>query len=97
MKIVFFTGEYTEGGAERVMSILANGFVKRGYEVELLSYYDSKFFYSLDEKVKKLTVFHNTGTKNILRNLFWLHRYFKANGDVVISFLAPFNLSLIHI
>lgn len=92
MKIVFFTGEYTEGGAERVMSILANGFVERGYDVALLSYYDSKFFYSLDEKVEKLSVFHNTGSKNIIKNLIWMHRYFKENGDIVISFLAPFNI-----
>ena len=41
MKVLFFTGEYTEGGAERVMSILANSFVNRGIDVELISYYDS--------------------------------------------------------
>lgn len=92
MKVLFFTGEYTEGGAERVMSILANSFVNRGIDVELLSYYDSELFYSLDERIVKSSVCHNTGSKNTINNLLYLRRYFKENGDIIVSFLAPFNI-----
>lgn len=92
MKVLFFTGEYTEGGAERVMSILANSFVNKDIDVELLSYYDSEFFYSLDERIVKSSVCQNTGSKNIAKNLFYLHKYFKNNGDIIVSFLAPFNI-----
>ena len=81
MKVLFFTGEYTEGGAERVMSILANSFVNRGIDVELLSYYDSEFFYSLDERIVKSSFLSSSSSyilaEHIIKILFSLHIYLK--------------------
>lgn len=36
MKLSFVTSTLHPGGSERVMSLLANNFAKRGYEVEIV-------------------------------------------------------------
>lgn len=92
MKIIFFTGEFTEGGAERVISILTNELVKKGFDIEILKYLDSENFYTVNEKVKITSVIQNTKTNNKLTNLKWMHNYFKNNSDLVISFLASWNI-----
>lgn len=92
MKIIFFTGEFTEGGAERVISILTNEFVRRGFDIEILKYLNTENFYSVNEIVKITSVIENTKTNNKLTNLKWMHNYFKNNADLVISFLASWNI-----
>ena len=52
MKIMFVTSSMNYGGAERVMSLLANEFIKRDYSVTLTVLDDNKIIaYKLDEKV----------------------------------------------
>lgn len=52
MKICFLTASMRAGGAERVMSILANEFCKRGHDVSFIVTDDAKIIaYKLDEKV----------------------------------------------
>lgn len=93
MKILFFVGEFNEGGAERVISILANELVERGFDIEILKYHNTINFYKTNDLIKINSVEENTNTrKNIIKNILWLHKYFKNNTDIVISFLAPFNM-----
>lgn len=92
---IFFIGTLCNGGAERVVSILAGHMAKQGMDVEILTYYDREISYELDSRVKHTVVENLTGTGNKLKNLFAIRKYFKKNAKVVISFLAPFNIMAI--
>ena len=93
MKILFTLGALGHGGGERVVSILANQLANEGHQVEIMLYYDREIWYPLDEKVKVVAEQKEIGNKGILSHLAFKRKYIKANNfDVVISFLAPFNM-----
>ncbi|MFP3859379.1 MAG: hypothetical protein ACLFUW_01030, partial [Bacteroidales bacterium] len=56
--IAFIMGYLRAGGAERVISMLANYFVNRGYRVSVVYLDDKKDFYSLDDKIEKHQVIY---------------------------------------
>lgn len=91
-KHLFFIGTLTNGGAERVVSILSGNMAEQGMNVEILTYYDMPIFYQIHPKVKITCVEKETGTKGKVKNLLWVRKFFKKNADVLISFLAPFNI-----
>ena len=91
-RIVFFIGTLGNGGAERVVSILTRHFVTSEIQVEIVLYYDAEPFYRIHPDIKITYVERETGSKNILKNVLWLRRYFIENADLVISFLAQFNM-----
>lgn len=92
---IFFIGTLCNGGAERVVSILAGHMAKQGMDVEILTYYDQPVSYELDKRVKMTAVETMTGSGNKIKNLRAIRKYFKKNAKVVISFLAPFNIMAI--
>ena len=92
MKIEFFVGEFSEGGAERVISILANELTSRGHEVAVLKYFNSINYYKTDERVRIYSLEECTGTKSKLKNISYLHKHLKSFDGVFVSFLAPFNI-----
>lgn len=92
MKITFFVGEFNGGGAERVISILANFLVTKNYKVEILKYNNTENSYETDSRIRINSIEENTRTRNILKNVLWLHKYFENSTDIVVSFLAPFNM-----
>lgn len=94
-RYIFFIGTLCNGGAERVVSILASRMAEEGMAVEILTYYDRGVSYELSPKVQIHAVETLTGKKNKLKNLLWLRKYFKKSAKVVISFLAPFNMMAI--
>ena len=91
-RVVFFIGALGSGGAERVISILTRHLACAGIPVEIVLYYDSEPFYEIHPDVRITYVERENHSKNLLKNIVWLHRYFKKNADVVISFLAQFNM-----
>ena len=91
-KYVFFIGTLNNGGAERVISILTKHMAEAGKQVEIVLYYDQEPFYSIHPDVEVVRIQKETGTKGILKNILWLRKYIKANSDVLVSFLAPFNI-----
>ena len=92
---IFFIGTLRNGGAERVVSVLASGMAESGEPVEILTYYDRPVFYEISDRVSVTAVETESGSKNKIKNLFWLRKYLKDHADVVISFLAPFNMMAI--
>ena len=92
MKIEFFVGEFSEGGAERVISILANELASRGHEVAILKYFNSINYYKTDERIKINSLEELTGTKSKLKNIIYLHKHLRGFDGVFVSFLAPFNV-----
>ena len=91
-KHLFFIGTLTNGGAERVVSILSGKMAEQGMNVEILTYYDMPVFYQVHPDVKITCVEKETGTKSKGKNFLWVRKYFKEHADVLISFLAPFNI-----
>ena len=91
-KIVFFIGTLGNGGAERVVSILTRQYVNMGLPVQIVLYYDQEPFYDIHPDVSITYIERETKSKNLLKNLRWLRRYFIQNADVVVSFLAQFNM-----
>ena len=91
-KILFFICTLDDGGAQRVVSMLSSKMAERGFDVEVLKYYKSKNIYPISNEVKITTVEEETNTTNKLRNMLWMRKYFRKNADVIVSFLATYNM-----
>lgn len=88
MKITFVTDTLQAGGAERVISILANKMQERGYEVEIICLRMHKVFYELNSSIK-LTFAEDYVKGGMLKRMIWLRKYIKRqNTSVVIAFMV---------
>ncbi len=90
-RIMIVDGTLMAGGAERVISILAQA-LKDNYGVEIVLYYDAPIWYKIPSEVPITIIEKECQSKNIVQKLLWMRRYVKQNADVVLSFLAPFNI-----
>lgn len=91
-RYIFFIGTLCNGGAERVVSILASKMAELGLEVEILTYYFRERSYEVHPDVMVTSVETLAGTTNKLKNIVFLRKYFQKHAKVVLSFLAPFNM-----
>lgn len=91
-RTILFIGSLCDGGAERVVSILAGKMADAGKEMEILLYYDTEIAYAVNPKVRVTCIEKETKTRNILVNLMWMRRYLKENAQCLVSFLAVFNM-----
>ena len=90
MRIIFSDLTLLSGGAERVISILANSLSNMGHDVEILLYYDREIHYAIDSKVKIVVAEKELRSKNKIKHMIFRRRHIKKlKPDVVISFLAP--------
>lgn len=107
MKILFNCLTMEKGGAERVIMLLANEFVKKD-EVSVLTLTKSKDAYDLDKRVKRVYVDKTSYKKdNFAKRLFRKVSWRRIFGlrkavlvekpDVVISFLPEPSLRLMFI
>lgn len=88
MRITFVTSTLTSGGAERVISLLANNFAERGYEVEMIALTSiSPDYYTLDPKVKFIHA-DKVSKGGLPGELCWFRQHIKKERpDVVIAFM----------
>ena len=99
MKITFLIYSLDPGGAERVVSILANYFCKM-YEVQILTFKESPPFFDLNPQVKLNVIEYRKSTKYPLkriRNIFFRIRALSKemhnrNSNFYISFTTTINL-----
>lgn len=85
MKIIYLLASLGSGGAERVVSLLANKMSKDGHNVQIVCLKFNDEYYHLDEKVKVVKAMEHTA--NRLTELFWLRNYINhEKPDVVIPF-----------
>ena len=85
MKIAFLLASLGSGGAERVVSLLANKMVELGHQVEIICLKFNEVYYQTDSRVKVTLAMQQT--ENRLTELFWLRKYLKKQKpDVVIPF-----------
>ena len=86
IKIIIIVSSLTNGGSERVASILANSFIDKGHKVSIITAVSDKRSYEVNREVsvynikqiKPLTIFRTVQIVGILA---------KEKPDVVISFL----------
>lgn len=93
-KIAFIIGSMNRGGAERVISILANQFISVGYKVDIIMLLDNGVGYELSEKINLIDF---TTKRSRLNSLpYWLkeiRKYTKNNiPDTIVSFAARINI-----
>ena len=94
MKIAFFIGSMARGGAERVLSILANHYIEKGWEIEIVMLLKNKVEYDLADQVKVIDMsgVSNSYLKNAGKWLKRIRAYLLSeNPDCVISFVARIN------
>ena len=85
MKIIFTLASLGSGGAERVVSLLANKMAEQGHQVEIICLKFNDVYYKLHPEVKVTLAMQQT--KNRLIEVFWLRKYVKQEKpDVVIAF-----------
>ena len=95
MRIAFVIGSLTGGGAERVVAMLANEFVNRGYEVGIISIASSEKSYSISEQVKLLYCLNSYKIPGIsfIRRVGDLRSTLKDfEPEVCISFTVAVNI-----
>lgn len=86
MKITFLTASLGSGGAERVVSLLANRMAEMGHQVEIICLLYDDVYYKTSPDVK-LTIAVRICPGNLVKRLFWLRNYVKTSGtNVCIAF-----------
>ena len=86
MNITFLTASLGSGGAERVVSLLANRMSEMGHQVEIICLMYDDIYYQTKPEVK-LTVVPRVCPGNLIKRLFWLRRYVQKSGtEVCVAF-----------
>ena len=94
MKISFFIGGMRRGGAERVISILANDYCQRGWDVDIVLLLNNAVEYDLDSRINIVNITKKSGgyLKNAPRWLGGIRKYLKnRKPDRVVSFVGRIN------
>lgn len=94
-KIIFFIGSMHGGGAERVISILANHYCQIGWNVEIALLLDKNIGYNLDSKIKVVDL-SLTGSSYFKRLPGWVKKirhYVKdSKPSIIVSFIGRINV-----
>lgn len=94
-KISFLVGSMRRGGAERVISILANDYAARDWDVSILTLLDESNDYILDDAVKFTPICGNSKSQ-LMRIPYWIkaiRRHVKVDKpDCLVSFVTRINL-----
>lgn len=93
MKIVFFIGSMGRGGAERVISILANHYAQKNWQVEIVLLLVNKVSYDLDRRIKIVDLSKKGSYfKNLFYWIFNIRKYInKEKPDRIVSFIGRIN------
>ncbi len=90
-KIVFVLPDMSGGGTERVVALLANEFVQRGYEVTILLFAGDHIAYPLEKKIEIFVAGETSAGKAFVRlkRLSRMRKFYKNNrGCHIFAFSA---------
>ena len=93
-KVVFVTGSMRRGGAERVISIISNALVNKGWNVYIITLLRSEIDYLLDNRIVHIDVSSNRSNKtlDIIRLVKVLRKKIEEiNPNAVVSFMMTIN------
>jgi GalNAc-alpha-(1->4)-GalNAc-alpha-(1->3)-diNAcBac-PP-undecaprenol alpha-1,4-N-acetyl-D-galactosaminyltransferase len=99
MKIALIIFSLDCGGAEKVLSSMANYWVENGHEVRLITFSSNNPFFKINSKITLIKIglgqvycgFVKGFYYNILR-IFALRKILKNRPDIAISFITPTNI-----
>lgn len=99
MRVFFIAANLNSGGAERVMSLLANQFIDNDYKVELIFLKKDIRFYPLHQNVKIKVAENECGSTSLFKKLIWMRKYIKHNKpDAIFAFrIAVYSVTLISL
>ncbi len=98
MKLFFYINSIHEGGgAERVISVLSQQMAKRGCDVTMITSFKDTWEYTLDEKVRRISLeSEKLKTNKLKRNLSRIRKLRsickREKPDVLISFMFEPNI-----
>lgn len=83
MKIIFIIPNMTGGGTERVISLLSDEYVRKGFDVAVMQFAGYEHAYQLNGKVEDFSVAprSNGNPFVMIRRLIAMRRYFRQNRD----------------
>ena len=85
MRTIFLLASLGSGGAERVVSLLANRMCEDGHDIQIVCLKYNDVYYTLHEKIRVVAATDHAS--NRMLELFWLRKYIKTEKpDVVIPF-----------
>lgn len=92
-RLLISCGALTNGGAERVLSILSGSFADNFESVTYVMWVEAPVFYKIDPRVKIVSIEKEASSKNLLKRMIQFRKYIKSTcPDVILSFLTPFNM-----
>lgn len=94
-KVGFIIGQMNSGGAERVISVISDKFIKKGYDVTLIIFRKSNIDYNINPKIDivELTNIKSKVKRFILTPVILSSTMKKYNCDVYISFCILENIT----
>lgn len=94
-RIAFLIGSMGKGGAERVISVLANSYAERGWQVDILLLLNNSCDYDLNSNINIISIC-NENRSRIAQLPSWISNIRKYVKDKkpnnIISFIARINL-----
>lgn len=91
MKILFISGNLTDGGAQRVISVVSSELAEKGHDVSLLLFARNEKEYPISEKVKLTALcqsFADYQKMSLFSRVCAVRRYLKKNKpEVAVGFL----------
>lgn len=88
--VIFVTGSLSDGGAEKVISILASGCAKLGADVTLVVLREKEYTYKVSSQVKLIQLKTKEGKIKEIDRIKQLHSILKeSDATAVIPFLTP--------
>lgn len=94
-RIVFLIGSMGRGGAERVISSIANNYAKKGCKVDIIMLLNNRCDYELNENINLISICNEDKSriKYFPKWIFNIRRYIVENKpDRIVSFVARINI-----
>jgi len=100
MKILFMISSLNTGGAEKILSTIANHFDSRGDTITVLTVSDEKPFFTLNESIKLRQLGLSQPKRGLINRINHIpklinslkNNILEVNPDVVISFMSEMNI-----
>ena len=93
MRILIVSPTLNYGGAERVASLWADGFIRNGHEVYFVTNIEKNAAYSTSAPLLPLTPSHGTKIYRYIKSVFLLRSYYsKYQPDIVIGVMYACSL-----